>query len=246
MKDPASKDGNVVTEKDQPVFDIENKISSARGSVRKRDGDLISILSSAYEIYHMVETDEDEKEESIVEIDRLLSEAKASKPKKTHTKIVQLIFGESDMDRRRVSAYAAVLRNSIEADISPTDFSEWVKSAGGIDKASRINSEPRQELDVELALDQLTLLDPICVIDGKDISKHIKKTDCEFKLVVCIWDASSDELKAYRLIENQKIITSASRPLAKGIFNEVDEIHLQPAKLESPLSGADDDELKAA
>ena len=140
MKNFDTTQENAVSDSNQDVFDIEHEISCVRGSVKKRDGELISILSSAYEIYHKVETEEDEKEEFITEIDRLLSNLGGSKPTKTHTKIIQLIFGESDMDRRRVSTYAAVMRNAYEAGTAATDFSTWLKNSGGIDKASR--SEP--------------------------------------------------------------------------------------------------------
>ena len=97
-----------------------------------------------------------------------------------------------------------------------------------------------------MALDLLSLLDPIGVLDGKEISKHIKKSDCEFKLAICIWDASSEQLKAYRLVENEKAIASAFKPFAESVFNEVGESQQPTGASEKAANDEDKDDLEAA
>jgi hypothetical protein len=66
--------------------------------------------------------------------------------------IVRVVFGDSDMCRKRVSTYGKVLEAALTSNITSDKLPEWIKSQGGVQeisrpvKAGKVSAEDKQTL----------------------------------------------------------------------------------------------------
>lgn len=213
-----------------PAFDVEQEIQNVRAEVKQHDGKLITILSSAYEIYYqIVNAKGEEKKQLTADLKRLMErDAKESTAKTTHTKVVQLIFDSPEMDRRRVSAYAAILRNANKEYIKTHQFANWVKQVGGIDKASKLGSPDDPTDYLPGAIDSLHKLHVADIEIDTAAASKISEGAGQIKLVFCIWNEDESKLQICKLIADEKKVQAALRPFAKSIVDSVQDAANDP------------------
>ncbi len=205
---------------------IKKEIQELQAKANDRASVLNSILNSAYRLYLKVESaDEQEGAQYLGDLAEMLSESGISdNSKKTYTRIIRLIFNESEMDRQKISTYGNVLKNAALDDVQADEFLNWLQNVGGINKASRLKSESKHEDDIAEALSDLQLIEEVAIISDSSIASHIENNDFEFKLAFCHWDSATGELTIYRIIENEDKVKASFKPFAKEISDDATRI----------------------
>ena len=106
---------------------------------------LYDILSRCYEVYDEYMSTKDKRQwkadfyDAISSIDENYNKYEVEN--KLTLTIVRVVFGDSDLCRKRVSTYAKVLRvagdNASETRVKVTEFTAWIAECGGVQEVSR-------------------------------------------------------------------------------------------------------------
>lgn len=106
---------------------------------------LYDILSRCYEVYDEYMSAKDKRQWKADFFDAISNINDDFKKYEVDSKltltIVRVVFGDSDMCRKRVSTYAKVLRiagdNASETRVKVSELSEWITERGGVQEISR-------------------------------------------------------------------------------------------------------------
>lgn len=204
----------------KPTIDVKKEVNSLRYKMKKQDKSLYLILADAYKLFSVINTsNEPLKNKYRKDIESLQGKLGQKKTSTLiHTAIVRLVFDASEMERQRVSTYAAVLKNAAEGKVLTEDFSNWLEKVGGIDKASRLGRKSDVEpIDIDSALADLEHFEEMTTLSVSGFGKLVKNNDFEFKLAFCKWDSATGQLSIYKLIENEEKVKAAFKPFAKEV-----------------------------
>jgi hypothetical protein len=106
---------------------------------------LYDILSRCYEVYDEYMSAKDKRQWKADFFDAISNIKEDFKKYEVDTKltltIVRVVFGDSDMCRKRVSTYAKVLRiagdNASETRVKAAELASWIAERGGVQEVSR-------------------------------------------------------------------------------------------------------------
>ena len=89
------------------------------------------------------------------------------------TKIVRAVFGDRDLDRRRISTYSVVLRQASKEGVLPTRFAEWVDQNGGVQAIKLLQSSTfvTPKAKAERAQGSFEQMDKLAVVKTDELSK---------------------------------------------------------------------------
>jgi hypothetical protein len=119
---------------------------------------LYDILSRCYEVYDEYMSTKDKRQWKADFFDAISNINEDFKKYDVDSKltltIVRVVFGDSDMCRKRVSTYAKVLRiagdNASETRVKATELAAWIAQHGGVQEVSRT-----KEADAKATLDKV-------------------------------------------------------------------------------------------
>lgn len=204
----------------KPTIDVTKEVKALRLKMTKHNKSLYLILGEAYRLFFVINSASESLKKKYQKDIEVLQEKFGQKKssKIVHTAIVRLVFDVSDMERQRVSTYASVLKNAVEANVQPVGFSEWLQNVGGIDTASRLGSSAVVEpIDIDSALADLEHVDKIATLPVPGLGRLVTNITFEFKLAFCKWDSATGQLSIFKLIEDEEKVKSAFRPFAKEV-----------------------------
>jgi hypothetical protein len=141
---------------------INSRIRWEKTELAKSNAKLYEILGGCFTILQRVLADP----RGVDDIENYLTKRKLKFQKSLpiENKLIKLVFGDSD--RRRVSAYAIVMRKALEdAANAAADFAQWVRDKGGLEAIrTSTNGGGGAEMDFDLAAEKLNQLPVIATI----------------------------------------------------------------------------------
>ena len=185
---------------------------------------LYRILSECYGLIEFVTTAEDTKalKADLIEAAKSMGFVdKDSTP--VASTVVRVVFGDTDLCRKRVSTYSTVLRIA-KADKSVTaeNLSEWITANGGVQEVSRPNSATKESVEEKAAkADQY--LTPIAVVEASCVQSFFdvdyKGDDC---VVIGRWTASGS-IELTGVVNGQNLANTAKVRFASAKAKELKE-----------------------
>lgn len=133
--------------------------------------------------------------------------------------IVRLVWAESNefynesdsLTRSKVSAYATVLKNAKEKNVTVDAFSSWLRNSGGVDAVRRMkHSEASQDISVRIA-ESIELADNSSVMNVLDdtLSQYFTTSDIDKYFVIVAKVVSTNEVKISGIVRKQSLVTAA-------------------------------------
>lgn len=122
-------------------------------------------------------------------------------------KIAYLVFGD---DRRRVSAYARVLRIAYDGGIKSIEFVDWVSNAGGIEEVRRNGTDSKAPTNDnrQLVIDHLSKLN-IGTISSSGITQALDASNIGSQVVLIATQGANAGLTINAVITTAAVINAA-------------------------------------
>lgn len=103
---------------------------------RTSNEQLYALLQRCYQLYKSMEGSSKMAAAMRKELDDYCGVKGYRFLKTTHslTKIVKCVFGDTRIERRRVSTYSLVLRAALQKEVKPTQVADFIRNSGGIEE----------------------------------------------------------------------------------------------------------------
>lgn len=136
--------------------------------------------------------------------------------------IVRVVFGDSDMCRKRISTYGKVLRAAAENNVRSANLAKWINENGGVHEISRPKRKPA--LTAKDKSDFVTKnLPTFGVIKQRQI-RNMFGADEKGDLTLLIAEIANDgTVEIRQCVKSETVLTSALKSLYPQIRDEVIE-----------------------
>lgn len=178
---------------------------------------LYDILSRCYEVYDEYMSAKDKRQWKADFFDAISNINEDFKKYEVDSKltltIVRVVFGDSDMCRKRVSTYAKVLRvagdNASETRVKVSELSEWITERGGVQEVSKSEAaRSSQATDkVELVKKRLQTIGTVAKIDA------VNSVDLVGNYMLLLVSVDDDALSVKHVFKDTEYVNSAMRKL---------------------------------
>ena len=178
---------------------------------------LYEILSRCYEVYDEYMSAKDKRQWKADFYDAISSINEDFKKYEVENKltltIVRVVFGDSDMCRKRVSTYAKVLRvagdNASEKRVKASELSAWIAQRGGVQEVSKSEAACMRETTDKVAHVQkrLQTLGTVEKIDS------VNSVDLVGNYMLLLVSVDDNALTVKHVFKDTEYVNSAMRKL---------------------------------
>jgi phosphatidylinositol kinase/protein kinase (PI-3 family) len=189
---------------------------------------LYDILSRCYEVYDEYMSAKDKRQWKADFYDAISKINEKFTANKVDTKltltIVRVVFGDSDMCRKRVSTYAKVLRvagdNASEKRVKASELAEWIAARGGVQEVSKSEAARVRETTDKVAHVQkrLRTLGSVAKIDS------LNSVDLVGNYAVMLVSIDDDAMTVKHVFKDAEFVNSVLRRLYSE-YKSKDESH---------------------
>ncbi len=192
---------------------------------------LYDILSRCYEVYDDYMKSEDKRQWKADFYDAISSMNESYKKYEVNTKltltIVRVVFGDSDLCRKRVSTYAKVLRvagdNASKTRVKATELAAWITQSGGVQEVSRTKeADAKATLNkVEHVQKRLRTLGSVAKIDS------LNSVDLVGNYAVMLVSIDDDAMTVKHVFKDTEFVNS----VIKKLYSEYKEKEVAEKKV---------------
>jgi hypothetical protein len=189
---------------------------------------LYEILSRCYEVYDEYMSAKDKRQWKADFFDAISNISEDFKKYEVANKltltIVRVVFGDSDMCRKRVSTYAKVLRvagdNASEKRVKATELSAWIAQHGGVQEVSKSEAARVRETTDKVVHVQkrLRTLGSVAKIDS------LNSVDLVGNYAVMLVSIDDDAMTVKHVFKDAEFVNSVLRRLYSE-YKSKDESH---------------------
>lgn len=189
---------------------------------------LYEILSRCYEVYDEYMSAKDKRQWKADFYDAISSINEDFKKYEVENKltltIVRVVFGDSEMCRKRVSTYAKVLRvagdNASEKRVKASELAEWIAARGGVQEVSKSEAARVRETTDKVAHVQkrLRTLGTVAKIDS------LNSVDLVGNYAVMLVSIDDDAMTVKHVFKDAEFVNSVLRRLYSE-YKSKDESH---------------------
>ncbi len=134
-------------------------------------------------------------------------------------RMVQVVFGLGD--RRRVSAYGAVLKTALLSKVQPESFVDFIKTEGGIENVRRTGGKKKVTIKQKAEQGLTALESPeLAILENEALSQQFDATSD--RPVVLLVATREDDGKFFirRMLQNPAAVNTALAALSKTAMEE--------------------------
>jgi hypothetical protein len=186
------------------------RVEWEQGALRTSNEQLYALLAKCYELYFEMCGSTNAAKSVRTELDDYISKKKYRILSNTHTmtKIVKCVFG--DVDRRRISTYSLVLRESLRLNKLVNEVADFISSSGGVEEVRRGKSPtaktPKQKAELGK---QAVSESQLAIVSSDKIAETLDMANVGKDMVAIVTQQADGSLIVRKLISSQTVLNAA-------------------------------------